>query len=66
MIWRLLVLWSVYSVFVYVDAAFGRPAAWAAVDVLAVISLPLSKIAAHLAELAEAQRNRTASKETAR
>ncbi|SNR95654.1 hypothetical protein SAMN04488503_2021 [Humidesulfovibrio mexicanus] len=63
MIWRILVLWNVITVFCYVDKHCGREAAWAATSALIALCLPLAKIEARLGELVQAQRNRTASME---
>jgi len=52
-IWRVLVLWSVFAVFCYVDKTYGREVAWAAMDVLAILLLPLSAIERRLAAIAE-------------
>jgi len=62
MIWRALVLWSVITVFAYVDKSYGREAAWAASSALSVIALPLSEVERRLGELATAQRKRSAGK----
>ncbi len=64
MIWRILALFSVITVFAYADKTYGREAAWAAVGVLNAILLPLSAIERRLGALVGAQRKRTTSRET--
>jgi hypothetical protein len=63
MIWRILVLMSWTYVFAYVDKHYGREAAWCLSSAIMVILLPLSEIERRLATLAQAQCDRTVSKE---
>jgi len=51
MIWRVLVLFSVITVFCYVDKAHGREVAWAASAVLTALLLPLGEIERRLGEI---------------
>lgn len=50
MIWRVLVLFSVFTVFCNVDKEHGREAAWAASAVLTALLLPLGEIERRLSK----------------
>lgn len=57
MIWRLLVLFDVLTIYAYVCRERGETAAWVAVAVMAAVLLPLGAIERRLAAILKEMRS---------